>query len=355
MTNDCKYHYALDEHNQTVFINDVSDEDKKLHKYHCIGCNTTMIPRRGKVREWHFAHKCDEEHNCFETYLHELSKTLVKKNFDNSDTFKFSYYQNTEYCLHKQNCAFFDDDVCCKKSELQTYDLKDYYDTCTIEQPIDNFKADLLLTNSKNNNIKPTLIEIQVTHKCDEAKIASRYRIIELRIRNEKDIEDLLKTTFTEKYKAKKDTDNIGFAKFHNFIKRSIETEPLEKIKTNRFYMFEDGSSYVEPVSCASLNKKYPENVFEAFFDECDMYSTNVFGRLLAIQQKAIKGFCRFCKYYKDIDNYWTIDKFCCLYKKFGTPQYPEQTQALQCKYYREDKEYMGFLKMRMPKYIIAK
>ncbi len=355
---DCiKYHYALDEQDKTVCIDNVSDEDKNLHTYHCMSCGSMMIPRRGKIREWHFAHKGNDE-QCYETYIHLLSKYLIKKKFDDSDKFEICYYKNTECCSFKSKCIFFDENKCCKESEPLTYDLKKYYDTCEVEQNIGNYKADLLLKNSTKREITPILIEIQVTHKCEKEKIESGNRIIELRIRNEKDIENLLKTTLTEKYNAKKDTDNIGFAKFYGFKRVSTEIEPIRNIKTNRFYLFEDGNYYVEPISCDTLpKKKYPQTIFEVIIGECKIkiYSIHFYGKLLAIQHNAIKGFCLFCKHYKDIDNYWSIDKFCWLYKKYGTPQYPEQIQAKQCKYYREDKQFIGFLNIHMPKYIIAK
>lgn len=42
-----KYHYALDEQDRLVCIDDVSIEDRQAHSYHCLNCGTGMIPRMG--------------------------------------------------------------------------------------------------------------------------------------------------------------------------------------------------------------------------------------------------------------------------------------------------------------------
>ena len=356
MVNNIKYHYALDEQGQTVSIDNVSDEDKSLHTYHCISCNAAMIPRMGKVRKWHFAHKGTEEHCNPETYLHILSKRLVKEKFDNSDTFEISYYQDVK-CSLLQTCAFAQKSECHYKI-MKTYDLKKYYDTCIVEQPIDNFIADLLLTNSKNPSIKPILIEIQVSHECEMEKKKSGLHIIELRIKDEIGITDLLKTDLKENFYANRDIDNIGFAKFYGFARKCKESEVLEARKINRFYLYYTGNSFVEPISCKYQpeNKLKTRTLFEASIDDSEL-SIYKFGYLLAIQYGIITKACCFCKYFK---NGFEVGKgenstFCCLYKKYGTPKNPIETHAQECEYYRNDEEEIDFIQKHMPQYIIAK
>ena len=77
-----KYHYALDEQDRLVCIDDVSIEDRQAHSYHCRNCGAGMIPRMSKVRSRHFAHRSDEDNCGNETYLHKLSKRLMKEKFD---------------------------------------------------------------------------------------------------------------------------------------------------------------------------------------------------------------------------------------------------------------------------------
>lgn len=76
-----KYHYALDEQERLVCIDDVSIEDRQAHSYHCLNCGAGMIPRMGKVRSRHFAHRGDEDNCGNETCLHKLAKRLIKEKF----------------------------------------------------------------------------------------------------------------------------------------------------------------------------------------------------------------------------------------------------------------------------------
>ena len=358
MVNNIKYHYALDEQGQTVSIDNVSNEDKSLHTYQCISCNAAMIPRMGKVRKWHFAHKGTEEHCNPETYLHRLAKRLVREKFYNSKSFKISYYQDVE-CSLFQTCTFAEKGEChCEL--LKTYDLKKYYDTCKEEQPIDNYIADILLTNSKIPSIKPTLIEIQVSHECEIEKKNSGLHIIELRIKDETEISDLLKAPLKENPYADRDVDNIGFAKFYGFNGKCKEKEPIDARDINRFHLFYSGKAFVNSTHCNLSSKKINKaSIFEVCFDDNDIDETLAYyyGYLLAIQNGIITKSCCFCKYY--IDGF-EVGKgenstFCRIYKKCGTPKNPIQTHAQKCEFYRELKEDVETLKEHMPKYIIAK
>lgn len=46
-----------------------------------------------------------------------------------------------------------------------------------------------------------------------------------------------------------------------------------------------------------------------------------------------------FCKYHRDGYNvkYGMEPIFCCLYKKYGTPENPKPQEAMSCQYYKED------------------
>ena len=56
-----KYHFALDEHNRTIDIKQAYIERNEGHSFRCIGCGAEMIARLGVVRNWHFAHKKEED------------------------------------------------------------------------------------------------------------------------------------------------------------------------------------------------------------------------------------------------------------------------------------------------------
>jgi hypothetical protein len=352
MADKIKYRYALDEQGRTVCIDDVSENDKKLHTYYCIGCGATMIARTGKIKKWHFAHKGTEEHCNPETYLHKLAKHLVKEKFDNSDSFEISYYQDVR-CSRLETCSF--KEFGCHRTMLKTYDLKKYYDICVEEQPIGNFIADLLLTNSKNPSLTPILLEIQVTHECEEGKKESGLHIIEIPVQDEKGIKDLLKKELREN--DAKDENKLGFVKFYGFQRKSKETMSLgcnDYIK--RFYLYRDGSSDIEQIQCnCSSHKIYGSDVFEVCLEERYDSFAYYYGFLFAKQYGIIKEACYFCKYYdkKMEKGVFCDEHYCHLYKKYGTPQNPNQIYAQQCKYFRKDNEFIETMQSIIPKHTI--
>jgi hypothetical protein len=70
--------------------------------------------------------------------------------------------------------------------------LRKLYDTCSIEKGEDKYIADLLLTNSQDDSIKPMFLEVFVTHKCTAEKIASGYPIIEIKINQKEDADNAI-------------------------------------------------------------------------------------------------------------------------------------------------------------------
>ena len=85
---DIKYKHAYDENGKLVCIDNISKEDRKSHKYTCVGCGNPLLPRAigSKYRRAHFYHK--EEVVCSgETYLHKLTKQVIKHKFETEPTF----------------------------------------------------------------------------------------------------------------------------------------------------------------------------------------------------------------------------------------------------------------------------
>ena len=117
-----KYHYALDEHNRLVHINDVDRDNRFSHTYHCLNCGADMVPRMGNVRAWHFSHCADEDHCGTETYLHKLAKLLIRSKFENDSSFNIRYYRDV-VCSDISTCPFARQDEC-HSVEPETFDLK---------------------------------------------------------------------------------------------------------------------------------------------------------------------------------------------------------------------------------------
>jgi competence CoiA-like predicted nuclease len=77
-----KYKYALDEFKRIIFIEDLENSKEiRQQVFTCISCGNTLIPKLGKIKQKHFAHKhvCDCS---LETYLHRLAKEVFEKEYN---------------------------------------------------------------------------------------------------------------------------------------------------------------------------------------------------------------------------------------------------------------------------------
>ena len=127
-------------------------------------------------------------------YLHNYAELRIKQRFDDSLTsgeFPVQFYV-VEQCPENSACKL-KEKLKCKgepKPVLKTLNLRKLYDTCSIEKGADKYIADLLLTNSQDDSIKPMFLEVFVTHKCTDEKIASGYPIIEIKINSKEDADN---------------------------------------------------------------------------------------------------------------------------------------------------------------------
>lgn len=361
-----KYHYALDEHNRLVSIEQANLEREESHTYHCIGCGAEMIPRLGEVHSWHFAHRGDDANCGNETYLHKLAKRLIKEKFEKDPSFVVRYFRDVR-CSDMKKCPFAKEEEC-YDCRLEPIDLKQFYDTCEEEKPVKDYIADLLLTNSTMAEREPVLIEIQVSHKSTQEKQDSGLHIIEIRLKSEEDIKKLLSAPYFDetpeaKYGHVRDVKTIGFAKFYGFKRESSSSIQLEKRNIHRFYLYSNGKAYVSNIddfkSCMSAWKKEKDNtIFEASID-CDYLgapSPYEFGYVAAMDRGIQVKNCQLCKYHRNGYErlYGSSPIFCCLYKKLGTPEEPEPQYAKECKYYREDKALIEKIRESMPPIVVA-
>lgn len=335
-----KYHYALNDKGQVTDIADVTENDRRA-KYYCLNCGEEMRPRLGAKNAYHFAHKSTTPDCNPETYLHKLAKYKIKEKFDSGIPFEISIRQ-TSGCIDKEHCPFHKVDEC-RAEDYRTYDLHKNYDTCLEEQVIGNYRADLLLTSSAKRDTPPILIEILVTHKCEEKKINSGEKIIEIQIKKEEDITNLLQSTITETKEYSFDKSTIKCT-FHNFKKTALDTK-LEVRRIPKFYLFRSGSAYVSYMenypSCREvLRKDKPNSILELGIDAFPLGQLSPYelGYAKAIEMGYEIKNCSLCKYRKDaLGSINSVPNICCLYKKYDTPQYPKGSEAMKCSYFRKN------------------
>lgn len=330
-----KYQYAYNENGEVVSINDFTKEESKLHTFRCISCGNILLPRAigSKSRRAHFYHK--ELIDCNgETYLHELGKAVIKKKFDENSNFFISYDATVE-CDNKA-CEL--RNSLCSTICQKTFNLKNSYDTCSVEAPIQSYVADLLLTNSKKS-LAPTLIEICVTHKCTEDKRNSGLRIIEIQISNEKDIDTLRNCCSLESRMYDYYAHNNGFrVEFINF--KSVFVERLKVlVKRVSYTPSKDQTVLVRDVQCDNADKKcisgskYEYNVIVPA--PYHQYGSDL-GFLFQLWLGKYKRLriCRICKFYFATE--YENSPICRLSKKYNTPTYPEMRYAERCRSFHQ-------------------
>lgn len=331
-----KYQYAYDENGLLVSINDYDRDSSKSHTFKCISCGNTLLPRAigSKHRRAHFYHKSIVECSG-ETYLHKFGKLLIKRKFDNSDKFLISY-SATKTC-NNSNCKLRHLD--CKVKEDVEINLKEFYDTCTEETNYNGFIADLLLTNSKRPNIPPVFIEIFVSHACDENKLNSGLRIIEIPIDNEQDIKEIEKTKIIkeswEPYVQDKKKKGIKFINFKQNFK-----EPMEK-NVYRFIMPNKGmGSCLTTIKCIDSDHKILKDS-QIELNIVNLSNNREISKFDALYWMARNKFlkrCDLCKFY--YATMYEHNAYCRLSKKYGTPKFPEMNYAETCRSYHLKERY---------------
>ena len=176
------YEYAKNECDVFTHIDDANKE----HCYRCIECGEPLIIKEGSKKRKHFAHKSNS--NCDgESYVHKIWKKRIKDKFYSNSTFCIQYIVGTPCkdvttCMIKKKVS----DLKCNTYYVKEVDLKQEYDTCEEEIEYKGFVGDIVLTDSKNPDKEPLCIEIDYTHSCDEDKIASGIRIIEIRVEDDR-------------------------------------------------------------------------------------------------------------------------------------------------------------------------
>ena len=225
-----RYKKVYDKNNNIVHINSLEKENKE-DEYYSIGTHTPMIAALGDNKQHYFRAKRGYKINP-ETELHKYAKAILKHRFDTGEKFIIKYYRN-ETCPFEKNCIFYNEYDGCGKLEnkLSDYDLKQYYDTATIEGPCDGFYADVLLTSSKVKQRRPVLLEVAVSHPCEPQKIASGHKIIEILIEKEDDVYcDLEESPGYDDYGDKK-----VCIKFYNFEKKHFLKECPHHVSEKKY------------------------------------------------------------------------------------------------------------------------
>lgn len=190
-----KYRYAKGSDQSMIDAHVMNPEQRHdLAPYCCFGCGGELIPNLGQKRIKHFSHKsagaCSRE-----TYLHELGKDAFLRKYTQCLKGGVPYIFRASFpaiCIHYQ----VEMGISCKTKMMRDIDLTRHFKNIEIEKACKGFKPDILL--SSDDGAEVLFIEIAVTHKCEENKIRSGNRIIEINVASEDDVLHILSGTLNE-------------------------------------------------------------------------------------------------------------------------------------------------------------
>jgi hypothetical protein len=159
---------------------------------------------------------------------------------------------------------------------LKTINLKELYDTCEVEASHKGFRADLMLTHSEHPEYVPVFLEISVTHDCEQNKIDSKIRIIEIKVQSEIDVHREIvenEGKFVEEINNQKTNDNNPPIRFYNFKRKDLPAHPL-----SRFYLYRGekgvyhGMCKSNVVTCQDADSVHDEkDCFEVTISEANI------------------------------------------------------------------------------------
>ncbi len=332
------YSYALDAENKLVHVSAAVRDAK----YFCPHCHALMIPHMGKIRRWHFTHKANVEYCNYETYLHKIAKSKIREAFLNASKFIISY-DVPALCKEKDSCKLNNGEHCVYKDRIE-HDIRQFYDTCEEEVPYKNFIADLLLSSSSKPDREPILIEIYVSHKSTAEKVADGVRIIEVQIREEEDIDEIVSSLridgdqSSDRYYCRNDKPKNLFFNF----KGQVLQDPsyFNKMRSNYIYylwMHDSGDFKADRCLCDDDPMKHiPDDAHYVIGSEFFWWE---WAFLEFIKRGVDVMNCLMCKYTAITTMSICEERICTLYKKFGTPRHPRIKTAKTCQYFRRIKE----------------
>lgn len=325
MSNNNKYlKYALNAKGELVHIDSVSNGNDCGCV--CPACKKPLQAKNnGTHRTHHFAHQPGVDcPTAYESSLHLMAKKKIQEAFYESQVINISF-EYKSYCSMNDTCMYMKYGDCAEKT-IKSFNLKDYYDKCEQEISYNNInrRSDLKFSSSTHLDKEPLYLEIYVTHASDATKLHSGNKIIEVKIENEEDIDEVIKNGFIESPKrdvfeeAEVPSLNISFYGFknsdYNLIKHS------SYICISRYILYSSGKFICkqEHCKCNELRKSRPDTLYEFCFHSNQAFELRDIAKWLGYKRFNIKN-CQMCMYC--VDSYNDTGKICRLYRQLNIPR----------------------------------
>lgn len=240
--------YALTRQYELIHINDVDKNNKDI--YYCCSCNDEMIARKGDVNTHHFAHK--NELNCnYETYLHKTAKIKFLKEYNYCIETNKPFILEYNYIKKCNTCEKTEplNSSCLLGRDISKFDLTLVFTKATEEKKYGNFIADILLESETSTEL--IFIEFAVTHMNEVEKNASNYRIVEIKLKTDEDLD------FISNHKISVQQSNVTC---HNFsekpvIKNYYQIENCPRV-FEVFFVYKNGKSVLIEESMEEIDRR---------------------------------------------------------------------------------------------------
>jgi len=287
--NDIMYQFAFTQNKVLIDIETLTKENKHENEYICLSCGEKLVPKLGNTKAHHFAHYPDNNNFCSrETYLHYLGKIIFYRQYNECIEKKVPF--NIEYEFEKEcRCYYKKYKKSCIYLSKEIYNIAEYFPQIKYQKKEDGFIPDLLLIDKQNKD--KLFIEIFVTHSISEEKMNSGNRIIEISIKDEKDINPIV-----QKFLSFKDP----MIKFYNFQKKILEGNCAGqcKVKNKVLYVDNDGCINTEELTLSELeNLNIKEYYFLQEKDVVDNDFIKMFSLKCSKKKIQVKN-CNLCKYH---------------------------------------------------------
>ena len=183
--------FARDYSGRVIDVYNVSDAYVQEHgneSFKCLECGNPMLSKRGKVKEWHFAHVGGKNVVCsFESYLHRIGIVkfveAYKARIESGNPF-FLEVAKGQTCFRGE-CPYGRKVPCGRVDGYELLSLLPYFRYVKTEVVDGAFVPDVLLTDGNGHKI---YIEIVVSHFSEPRKIASGVPIVEIELKSESDL-----------------------------------------------------------------------------------------------------------------------------------------------------------------------
>lgn len=206
--------FAKDRTGCIVDVYNVSDAYVHEHgndSFTCLECGNPMLTKRGKIKEWHFAHVGGKNVVCsYESYLHKLGIIkfieTYKARMDANDPFLLEIAKG-KIC-HRGECPYGRKVPCGTVEGYEVVSLLPDFKKIEREVKDGDFIPDILLTADDGRKV---YVEIVVSHFSEPRKIASGVPIVEIELKSELDFSLFIKDGLTER------NESVSFFNFDQY------------------------------------------------------------------------------------------------------------------------------------------